>query len=70
MSIEAVETIKARFPDAIEEAHSQAGDDTVRVQRDSWLTVLEFVRKTLGFDLFVDLTAVDYLGREEGIAPL
>jgi NADH-quinone oxidoreductase subunit C len=67
MSIEAAEKIKARFPEAIEAAHSQAGDDTVRVNRDSWFSVLEFVRKTLGFDLFVDLTAVDYLGREEGL---
>ncbi len=67
MSIEAVEKIKARFPEAVEAAHNQAGDDTVRVTRDSWLSVLEFVRKTLGFDLFVDLTAVDYLGREEGL---
>ena len=65
MSIEAVEKIKARFPEAIEAAHSQAGDDTVRVNRDSWLEVLGFLRKPLGFDLFVDLTAVDYLGREE-----
>jgi len=65
MSIEAVEKVKARFPDAIEVAHSQAGDDTVRIHRDSWLEVLGFLRKPLGFDLFVDLTAVDYLGREE-----
>jgi len=47
MSIEAVEKIKTRFPEAVEETHSHAGDDTVRVQRDSWFTVLEFVRKTL-----------------------
>lgn len=67
MSIEAVERIKARFTEAVEEAHSRLGDDTVRVQRDSWLEVLEFVRKILGFDLFVDLTAVDYLGREEAL---
>ncbi len=65
MSIEAVERIKAKFPEAVEAAHSRFGDDTVRVRRDSWLDVLGFVRKTLGFDLFVDLTAVDYLGREE-----
>lgn len=65
MSIEALERIKARFPEAVEELHSRLGDDTVRVNRDSWLEVLEFARKILGFDLFVDLTAVDYLGREE-----
>jgi NADH-quinone oxidoreductase subunit C len=67
MSTEAIEKIKTRFPDAVEETHSQAGDDTVRVQRDSWFPVLEFVRKVLGFDLFVDLTAVDYLAREDGL---
>ena len=67
MSIEAVEKVKARFPEAVEESHSQAGDDTVRVRRDSWFPVLEFLRKALGFDLFVDLTAVDYLAREEGL---
>jgi NADH-quinone oxidoreductase subunit C len=65
MSIEAVEKVKARFPEAIEAAHSQAGDDTVRIHRDSWLEVLGFLRKPLGFDLFVDLTAVDYLGKEK-----
>jgi NADH-quinone oxidoreductase subunit C len=67
MSIEAVERIKAKFHEAVEEAHSQAGDDTVRVTCDSWLSVLKFLRKILGFDLFVDLTAVDYLAREEGL---
>jgi NADH-quinone oxidoreductase subunit C len=67
MSIEAVERIKTKFPEAVEEAHRHAGDDTVRVTRDSWLSVLEFLRKILGFDLFVDLTAVDYLAREEGL---
>jgi NADH-quinone oxidoreductase subunit C len=67
MSTQAVEAIKARFSEAVEETHSQAGDDTVRVQRDSWFPVLEFARKALGFDLFVDLTAVDYLAREEGL---
>ena len=41
MSIEAVEKIKAKFSEAVEETHRQAGDDTVRVQRDSWFTVLE-----------------------------
>ena len=67
MSIETIERIKARFTETVEETHSRCGDDTVRVRRDSWFEVLGFLRKALGFDLFVDLTAVDYLGREEGL---
>ena len=47
--------------------HSEQGDDTVRVKRETWFGVLQFVREKLGFDLFVDLSAVDYQAREEGL---
>jgi NADH-quinone oxidoreductase subunit C len=63
MSIEAAEKIKEKFPEAIEAAHSQAGERGSR-QRDSWFSV-RVCPQDSRFDLFVDLTAVDYLAREE-----
>ncbi|MDH5679529.1 MAG: NADH-quinone oxidoreductase subunit C [Nitrospinota bacterium] len=47
--------------------HCQHGDDTLVVQAEDILKVMEFLRedKSLRFDMMMDLTAVDYLGAEE-----
>lgn len=61
------ELVRAKFPEAVEETHCPLGDDTVRVKPEHWLAVHRFLREEAGMDLFVDLSAVDYLGREEGL---
>jgi NADH:ubiquinone oxidoreductase subunit C len=67
MSVAALEKLQARFGEAVEEVHSQAGDDTCRIAPAHWLAAARFLRDELGFDMFIDLTAVDYLGREDGL---
>ncbi len=67
MSEQAINKVKDRFNDAVELTHSELGDDTAGVKPEKWLEVVRFLKDKLGFDLFVDLTAVDFLGREEGL---
>jgi NADH-quinone oxidoreductase subunit C len=67
MSEQAIERIKDKFGDAVTKVLSRCGDDTATVKREKWLEAAAYARDELGFDLFVDLTAVDYLGREEGL---
>lgn len=65
MSERYLERIKERFS-AAAETHSLCGDHTALVRREQWLEVMSFARDELGLDHFIDLTAVDYLGREQG----
>lgn len=67
MSQGAINRIREKFPQAVEMTHGQAGDDTARIRKQDWLEVARFARDELGFDLFVDITAVDYQGREKGL---
>ena len=67
MSVHAIDKIKEKFGAAVTETHSRLGDDTARVAREQWLAVARYARDELGFDMFVDLSAVDYLKREEGL---
>lgn len=67
MSMEIIEQLQAKYPDAVEETHNHRGDATVRVKPDSWLQVFGFLRDEARFDQWIDLTAADYLGREEGL---
>lgn len=61
MSKEILQQLQDRFGDAIESVHSQAGDDTARVRRENWFALAAWLKDELGFDMFIDLTAVDYL---------
>jgi NADH-quinone oxidoreductase subunit C len=65
MSKVVLEKLQAKFGGAVKETHSHLGDDAAVVDPDSWKTICEFLRKDSGcnFDLFVDLTAVDYPDR-------
>jgi NADH-quinone oxidoreductase subunit C len=59
------------FGPEIVETHDDRGDHTVVVNRAAVIDVLRFCRDDadLGFDMLMDLTAVDYLkfpGREDG----
>jgi NADH-quinone oxidoreductase subunit C len=60
-----------RFERSIAETHAHRGDHTAVVDRDGVAALLGFCRddEALGFDVLMDLTAVDYLkypGREDG----
>lgn len=67
MSAEAIEKIKAKFGSAVLAVHSDHGDDTALINRHDWADVCAHARDELGFDMFIDLTAADYLGHEEGL---
>jgi NADH-quinone oxidoreductase subunit C len=55
-----------RFPDSVVETHSYRGDDTAVVKKEDILKVCEFLRddEELLYNFMMDLTAVDYIGRE------
>ena len=66
-----LDRLRDRFGGAIVETHDFRGDQTAVVARHAVIDVLRFLRDTpgLGFDVLMDLTAVDYLkypGREDG----
>jgi len=51
------------FPDAVRETHAKLGDATAIVDADRIEDALRFLRDEAGFDMLMDVTAVDYLGR-------
>ncbi len=55
-----------RFPDSIIETHSHRGDDTAVVKKEDIVPICTFLRDdaALRYNFMMDLTAVDYLGRE------
>ena len=66
-----LETLKLRFGAAVVETHANHGDATAVVTRETIRDVLKTCRDEadLGFDMLMDLTAVDYSrfpGREDG----
>ncbi len=58
--------LKERFPGAIVETHSYRGDDTAVVKKESIVEICTFLRdeESLLYNFMMDLTAVDYLGRD------
>lgn len=65
MSKKVLEILTAQFPGAVLETHSQFGDDTAVVDPAAWRDVALFLRNDprTHMNMFVDLTAVDYLWR-------
>lgn len=68
---EILQRLRDRFGPALLETHAYLGDTTAVVERRGLLEILRFCRDepALGFDVLMDLTAVDYLkypGREDG----
>lgn len=57
-----IEFLTRRFPDAILDAHSEHGDDTVVVEPSHWLAVHQALRddESADMQMLVDLTAVDF----------
>lgn len=64
MSKADLDKLVAQFPGAIVSSHSKCGDDTAVVRSENLLEVMRWVKNSLGYDFLVDLTAVDFLGRE------
>jgi NADH-quinone oxidoreductase subunit C len=58
--------LSVKFPDSIIKTHSFRFDDTAIVKREDILGICEFLRDDddLRYNFMMDLTAVDYLGRE------
>ncbi len=60
-----LERLRRKFGDAVLATHSQHGNDTAVVSRERLTEVAEFLRhdRELLFDMPIDCTAVDWLGR-------
>ena len=61
-----INKLKARFAESIVDVHSHRGDDTAVVKKEELLDIFMFLRddKELLYNFMMDLTAVDYLGKE------
>ena len=56
--------IDKRFPAAVLDWHAQHGDRTLLVERDRILDIARLLKDELGYNVLLDLTAVDYLPRK------
>jgi NADH-quinone oxidoreductase subunit C len=58
--------LSSQFPDSVVETHSYRGDDTAVVKKEDILKICNFLRddEDLLYNFMMDLTAVDYMGRE------
>lgn len=56
--------LSARFPAAALEASAFRGDETIVLKKEALAEAAAFLKEELGFDMLMDLTAVDYLPRE------
>jgi NADH-quinone oxidoreductase subunit C len=67
MSQRVLDLLRATFGQAILETHSALGDDTAVVDPTLWREIAEFLRNDprTAMNMFVDLTAVDWLDRQE-----
>jgi NADH-quinone oxidoreductase subunit C len=61
-----VRRVLEEFPDAVLDWHNARGDDTVVVKREAIVALCRFLKQEPGlhYNLFLDLTAADYLPRE------
>jgi len=66
MSKRVLEILGEKFGRDVLETHSQFGDDTAVVNPARWLEIARFLRDDprCAMNMFVDITAVDYLGRQ------
>ena len=60
-----LDRLRKQFPDAIIAVREMAGEQTIVVQRERIVEILEFLRDDpeLRYNFLADLTAVDWLGR-------
>ncbi|MEQ1564541.1 MAG: NADH-quinone oxidoreductase subunit C [Myxococcota bacterium] len=55
------ELVRNRFPDQVIGTGAHAGQRWIEIKRDSVVGILTALRDELGFDMLMDLTAVDWL---------
>ena len=60
----AIAHIQSRFSDAFRRTDAHQGQHWVEVERSAIVAVLRSLRDDLGFDVLMDLTCVDWLGKE------
>ena len=63
--IEAVQSLRATFPDQVAPAVEFRGETTVNVNAASVHPVMQFCRDTLGFDFLLDIASVDHQDEPE-----
>ncbi len=62
---EIIKELKQAFPKKIKNVSSELGDDTVIIDKDFLLDLIQFLRKKPHeYTMLLDLTCVDYLGQE------
>jgi len=60
-----ISKLKEKFTDRIKEIASDFGDDTVTIDRDFLAELVQFLKqKPYEYTMLLDITCVDYLGRE------
>ena len=60
-----ISELKEKFTDRIKETASDFGDDTVTIDRDFLAELVQFLKKKpYEYTMLLDITCVDYLGRE------
>ncbi|MCK4758958.1 MAG: NADH-quinone oxidoreductase subunit C [Candidatus Aminicenantes bacterium] len=60
-----ISELKEKFTDRIKETTSDFGDDTVTIDRDFLAELVQFLKqKPYEYTMLLDITCVDYLGRE------
>ncbi len=58
------EIISEKFPGVLEKAEVIKGDNVIVVRKDAILSVMNFLKKELSFEMLIDVTAVDYYGKK------
>lgn len=61
----AVVKLKEKFASSVIDVVEFRGEVTITVKKDDILAVLSFLKESLQFNLLTDVTAVDYLGKNE-----
>jgi NADH-quinone oxidoreductase subunit C len=58
-----IEALQEKFPKAMVDVSAQFGDDTLVIQKDALLEIMDFIyQKPYEFTMLLDLTCVDYIG--------
>ncbi|HEY4716884.1 MAG TPA: NADH-quinone oxidoreductase subunit C [bacterium] len=65
MSEVLIPKLKEKFSNIVLDSHSFRGDETVVIKLDALLEVCKYLRDDMGFEFLMDVTAVDYPGREK-----
>lgn len=67
MSQEVLDRLKEKYGDEVLESHADHGDETAIVKPDKISEIMQFLKddESTSFEMLMDLTGVDYLGKRE-----